>query len=164
MGKRGIQPWNRPRSILQRFFEKVGPPDANGCWPWLGAISTNKHGHGGYGNFFLPCPKGGRKWIAMMAHVFSYEFHTHKQIPPGLEPDHKCRNRACVNYEHLEPVTRQVNILRGESPAAVNAKKTHCNNGHPLSGNNLRIEGGRRRCRQCARAAYLRWEQSHGIK
>lgn len=78
---------------------------------------------------------------------------THGQdIPEGLTLDHLCRNRACVNPEHLEPVTHRENILRGENHVAVRAAMTHCPKGHPLSGDNLdrwNAEQGKRRCRAC---------------
>lgn len=64
-------------------------------------------------------------------------------VPAGLELDHLCRNRACCNPSHLEPVTHQENTRRSEGPTAVNARKTRCKNGHPL------IEGSRDRCKVC---------------
>lgn len=85
------------------------------------------------------------------AHRSAWEA-AHGPIPKGLEPDHLCRDRACINTEHMELVTHRENILRGESPQAKNARKTHCPLGHPLSGANLRVErDGRRRCRACYR-------------
>lgn len=52
-------------------------------------------------------------------------------IPDGLVLDHLCRNRACINPNHLEPVSTRVSILRGEGVMARHARKTHCPHGHP---------------------------------
>lgn len=73
-------------------------------------------------------------------------------IPTNYEIDHLCRHRGCCNPWHLEPVTGRINILRGASVSAENARKTHCPSGHPYSGSNLRVDDtGRRYCRACAR-------------
>lgn len=71
-------------------------------------------------------------------------------IADGLEPDHLCEVTLCVRPSHLEPVTHRVNILRGQSPAAQNARKTHCLKGHEFTAENTyeRPDGGRR-CRTC---------------
>jgi hypothetical protein len=71
-------------------------------------------------------------------------------IPTGLQLDHLCRTRACVNHFHLEPVTRRENILRGDSPSAVHARKTHCVRGHEFNEENTSIRSdGSRSCRKC---------------
>jgi hypothetical protein len=71
-------------------------------------------------------------------------------IPTGLQLDHLCRTRACVNPAHLEPVTRRENILRGESPSAVHARKTHCIRGHEFTPENTHTRSdGSRSCRKC---------------
>jgi len=82
------------------------------------------------------------------AHRKAYE-RAKGQIPPGLQLDHLCRNRRCVNPDHLEPVTRKENILRGESFSAQNARKTHCERGHELTPENTYMRKDSRGGRQC---------------
>jgi len=133
-------------SLLPRNVAiKIGPPIMAGyrtpCWPWI-AAKTN-----GYG-------------------VVQHKGHVQRAhrvirtiligpIPGGLEPDHLCRNRWCVNPEHTEPVTGWVNILRGESQSAKHARQTHCLRGHAFTLENtyLRKRGHKteRFCRECCR-------------
>ncbi len=121
------------------FWSKV---DATGdCWIWTRA--TNKHGYG--------CAR--HQGQRQLAHRTAYELLV-GPIPDGLEPDHLCRNSPCVNPDHIELVTHRTNSLRGYSPPARNARKTHCLRGHPFSGDNLRITPtGGRVCRACHRIA-----------
>lgn len=81
-------------------------------------------------------------------------------VPHGKQLDHLCRVRSCWNPNHLEPVTRKENILRGFSPPAMRARQTECIHGHPLSGNNLLISFRfglpGRICRACKRDAWHR--------
>ena len=76
-------------------------------------------------------------------------------IPPGHDIDHLCRERACINAWHFEPVPRAVNTYRGIGPSAANKRKTHCPRGHELSGENLILGTKRgkpnRKCRVCTR-------------
>lgn len=105
------------------------------CWIWPRATKD------GYTFVYLE----GKQ---IRTHRASYE--TFKgPIPPGLEPDHTCRNRACMNPDHLEAVTHRTNVLRGEGLAAKNARKTHCKNGHPYDGF---YQGMGRCCMICKRA------------
>lgn len=67
------------------------------------------------------------------------------EIPEGLVLDHLCRVRCCVNPAHLEPVTNEENIRRGER-----AHRMQCANGHPFDESNTRIDSDRRTCRRCA--------------
>ena len=81
-------------------------------------------------------------------------------IADGLQIDHLCRVRCCVNPAHLEPVTPRENTLRGVGVTAKNAAKTHCSKGHPLSDENLLVlASGRRVCRACARSNGKRYKE-----
>jgi hypothetical protein len=72
-------------------------------------------------------------------------------VPKGLVLDHLCRNRGCVNPSHLEPVTQQVNTLRGAGPAARNANKAHCKWGHEFTPENTGVDKrGKRWCKTCS--------------
>lgn len=137
-----------PRGPLaDRFWQKVDKggavpeyrPDLGGCWVWLAHKNNN-----GYGYIWT---KGER----VEAHRVSYELHK-GPIPEGLEIDHLCRVRHCVNPEHLEAVTERENKLRSGGMASRNAAKTHCPQGHPYSAWNTKDDAGSRRCRTCKNA------------
>jgi hypothetical protein len=126
----------RHGSPAKRFWTKVEKTQS--CWEWQASKTRD-----GYGNFSI----GDHRMV--LAHRFSYETLV-GPVPDGLDLDHLCRNRACVNPTHLEPVTRAENVYRGIAPAAINKRKTYCIRGHPLSGENLRFtRAGKRVCREC---------------
>lgn len=139
MGARGPA----PRPVVERFAEHVALTDS-GCIVWLAGTNAV-----GYGQFRLSPADGCRR---VYAHRWSYEHHI-GPIPDGLHLDHLCRVRHCVNPDHLEPVTLAENVLRGESGPAKNARKTHCPQGHPYSGDNLYVRPNARQrvCLQCRR-------------
>lgn len=125
------------RPVADRFWDRVFPEPNSGCWLWMGARSG-----GGYGIIEDNCQR-------IYAHRLSYELH-YGAVPTGMYLDHLCRVRCCVNPDHLEPVTKRENTLRGISPTAVNFNKARCIRGHLLAGENLRVwADGHRHCRQC---------------
>ena len=132
-----MQPHSTP---LQRFFAKVDITD--GCWNWTAGTRR-----GGYGQFFIR-KRADRSHVVATAHRFCYEALL-GEIPDGLEPDHLCRNPACVRPDHLELVTHRENSIRGTSFAS-RANNTHCIHGHEFDEKNTLIrKNGTRACRRC---------------
>lgn len=142
------------RNIKPDRIEKRIARDPSGCWLWTGRIDI-----GGYGLAWVN--DGSRRGVNRKAHRVVWELHR-GPIPPGLTLDHLCRVRRCCNPDHLEVTTQQVNILRGEGVAAMNAAKGMCPNGHPYSGANLAVWGDRRYCRTCQRAKVKRLRAKRG--
>lgn len=125
-------------ATTQRFRSKyrIGK---SGCWLWTSPLPPS-----GYARYTI-----GYK--AYQAHRLSYETYI-GPIPDGLQLDHLCRVRHCVNPTHVEPVTNWENLKRGVGPSAINARKTRCNRGHPYTEDNTHINpAGARRCRKCHR-------------
>lgn len=121
------------------------------CWYFARALSK-----AGYGVIW-----NGEKVV--LAHRFMYESVV-GEIPKGLELDHLCRNRSCINPEHLEPVTRRENTVRGLAPIVngmLQKNKTHCPRGHEYNEENTYIRRDRpshRDCRKCRSEARQRFE------
>lgn len=131
-----------------RFWSFVVKTDT--CWEWIGQVSNY-----GYGQFTDNYSQ--KKW---MAHRFAYTMLV-GPIPDGLVIDHLCRQRACVNPAHLEPVTHRVNAIRGNGCSGLNYRKTHCKHGHLFDAQNTHITtDGFRRCRTCIR----RWAENARLR
>ena len=123
------------------FTSHVAIPDEQGCMLWTASLGSD-----GYGLFGIKT--GAGKWCRVGAHRLSYQ-HFIGPIPQGLELDHLCRNRKCVNPIHLEAVTHRVNIFRGNTLAANYAARTHCKRGHLYDASNTGWRGTGRLCLTC---------------
>jgi hypothetical protein len=140
----------KPRAVrpaVDRILDKV--VDRVGCWIYTGSLNPS-----GYGQVNVGRRGEGR----VMTHRATYEFFR-AEIPEGLFLDHLCRNRACVNPWHLEPVTPKVNSERGDMAGngEHHRSKTECVHGHPFTPENtLRTTQGHRQCRTCHNARALR--------
>lgn len=136
-------------NVVERLLKKIDRTD-NGCWIWTGAMQSN-----GYGTAVV-----GYKQTTAHRHIYQATFGG---LSKDLQLDHLCRNRACVNPNHLEPVSQRENILRGNGVAAINSKKTVCKNGHQYNEHNTyqRIRNGRpeRDCKVCRTEAVNRFKE-----
>lgn len=134
------------KDIHNRFWSKVNK--TNRCWIWKAQINT-----AGYGIFWF----NGKN---TRAHRYAFET-VRKEIPMGLQLDHLCRNRACVNPYHLEPVTQSVNSSRGRGrlSAKLRTRKiTCCPRGHMYDEKNTIIKRGARHCRECQRQRMIEYK------
>ena len=140
----------RKQTLEERFWRRVEKTDD--CWIWRGGMSSKGYGLLGIG------VQGER----VNAHRYAYELLV-GPIPPGLEIDHLCRVRHCVNPAHLEPVTGRENTRRGEAGrwhAIERSLTTHCPNRHPFDdANTYRRPDGARGCRECMREATRQWRK-----
>lgn len=123
----------------------------SGCWEWVGRIGSD-----GYGRWTRHV--GGRT-IGTTAHRALWE-RTLGPLSDDLDLDHLCRNRGCVRLDHLEPVSRRENVLRGIGVAAIHALKTHCANGHLFDAANTYVNPNKKHpCRACRKCH----QDSHGV-
>jgi hypothetical protein len=137
--------YENDNTLRDRLFAKVSPEPNSGCWLWDGAIGTD-----GYGAIRAHRDSDGVR-ARVTAHRVSYRL-AKGPIPNGLWLDHICRVRSCVNPDHLEPVTPQINILRGESVGAIAVRTNQCKRGHKFTPSNTKTrKDGSRRCLTCAK-------------
>lgn len=136
--------------LLLSVQKNVG---ANECWIWSWQLNDT-----GYGTLKVNAKR-------RTAHRVAYELR-YGEIPKGLELDHLCRNRACINPLHLEPVTHKENMSRGDKLAMSRPQreKTHCKNGHELVVDNLYLyEEGRRICRACKLISVAKYQAKKSV-
>lgn len=132
---------------LPDFYTKIRYSE-NGCWNWMGSLKPY-----GYGHFSI-------RHRARKAHRFSWEVHR-GLIPRGLHLDHLCMNKACVNPDHLEPVTPAENLRRSRVARGLTDDRKSCKYGHNWATNKV-FQGGIWRCQVCRRAAVARYYRKWG--
>lgn len=132
----------------QRFMALVKVDPATGCWLWQGSLTRALEP---YPRFYDP-----EKKKTFRAHRWAYE-HWIGAVPADWDVHHECRNKLCVRPDarHLIAKPKLQHVIEEGVPPGVNALKTHCPEGHPLSGDNLMLVGKRRR--QC----YTCWLKRH---
>ncbi len=130
--------------FLTKFWSRV--KKSNNCWEWTATLDGR-----GYGKCYW-------KHKQLSSHIISYQLMV-GDVPEGLELDHLCRNKKCVNPDHLEAVTHRENMLRGFAPSAIHARKTHCPQGHLYNGINLITYGTNRKCRICKNATQRKYKK-----
>ncbi|MCH8852769.1 MAG: HNH endonuclease [Planctomycetes bacterium] len=144
-----------PEALLQRTYDRIlsrSRRTPEGCLVWEGNKTPKGYGTIGY------YVRGKKPKAYVHRVVWQYNYG---EMADGLVTDHLCRNRGCVEISHLEAVTPRVNILRGESVVAKNARKTHCLRGHPFDGTQL----NGRKCKSCDRERVReRRQTSHALK
>ena len=123
---------------VEKFLCKINAVDGN-CWNWSGEISKE-----GYGLFSISSKR-------FFAHRISFEMFKEK-LNTSLVIDHVCRNRKCVNPDHLRQVTTRINNIENSiSLFAKKSSQSHCVNGHEFSEDSIYWEKGRRKCVKCRR-------------
>jgi hypothetical protein len=127
--------------------------NANGCWVW-----TKYRDRNGYGRLYV----GNR---VVLAHRFAYEAFI-GPVPNGLPLDHLCRNRACCNPRHADPVPQVQNLHRSpETVNTINAAKTACPRDHPYDSVNTYVDStGARHCRACRSDANRRYRDRRALR
>jgi HNH endonuclease len=137
-------------TLREKLIDGLSISGASECWEWKRGRSE------GYGTIYV---KGDH----FLVHRVMYELYR-GPIPEGRQIDHLCRNRGCGNPSHMEVVTTRVNILRGMSPSAVNARKTHCVHGHEFTAENTKPRrDGSRICRECERKLKREWARRNRL-
>jgi hypothetical protein len=153
---------------LSEMFDRCIPIPFSGCWAWNGTVAYD-----GYGR--LP---SGRRGVTFPAHRVAYEY-AKGPIPDGMQIDHLCRVKCCINPDHLEAVTPSINVLRGLVPTTASKHMKslqdrlkaelrsdpapHCKRGHPFDDENTYVDkNGFWHCRECKRTAFRKWQQAGG--
>jgi hypothetical protein len=154
-----------PTTLAELYARTLRMP-RSGCLVWDGLLI-----HNGYGRISIGSKQAAELGVrrTVLVHRLAWEI-ANGPIPKGMQIDHLCRNRACINVDHLEVVTPSENVRRGDGPAlssirmtamvkARAAAVTHCPNGHEYTPENTYTHNGCRTCRICQRIRSTAWKQ-----
>lgn len=144
-----------PEHSIARIRQRI-EVSPSGCWIWTGGTSS------GYGRVAFLCSDDGiKRWGSTHRIIYTAE---RGPIPDGMDLDHQCHDpvhcqperaadcphRRCCNPDHLLPMTRQANLLRGGTIPARRSAITHCPAGHAYTPENTLTDRlGRRTCKEC---------------
>jgi hypothetical protein len=144
------RPEHIDQGLWDRFWSKTHPAVGRSrCIIWIAGVQTD-----GYGQF-------GIKGKNIVAHRVVYGWLV-GEVDGEKHIHHTCGNRLCVNPEHLKQLSAKEHLLLGNSPPSKNSRKTHCLNGHPLSGGNLYLDkSGHRSCKICGLTYNKAWNAAH---
>lgn len=123
--------------FLDRLWAKIEPEPMSGCWLWTAAVNPKGYGQAKYQGRNQP------------AHRITWEVLGGNSSTLGLTLDRLCKVRCCVNPAHLRELPLRDNILIGNGPCAVNARKIHCIHGHSYWAHRLRHGKPVRVCKVC---------------
>lgn len=143
-------------SCHDKMMSNIMPEPNSGCWLWMGFVAPN-----GYGK---TATRRGGGWTTTYAHREMYKMLV-GEIPNGLDLDHKCRVRCCVNPDHLRPVTRSENVRLGIGNRTALLKRTHCKRGHEYNEKNTKYMTSpfnglpTRKCMICDRMSHIRYRR-----
>jgi len=130
----------------EKFLSKVIAKEKD-CWRWSGFINNY-----GYGEMII----NGKSY---RTHRISFSIFNGELID-GMVIDHICKNKSCINPDHLRQVTQKFNCLdNSSSPLAENSRKTHCKNGHELTEDNIYKKKNWRCCLACKKIDHIRHNQ-----
>jgi hypothetical protein len=143
----GLATWYQDKAVLGRFLSKFLENKETGCIEWVSCKTQGSYGHFKFKGRMVLAHR--LNWIRLVG-----------PIPDGLVLDHKCRNRSCINIEHLRLVSHKTNCLENSvGISALNSHKTHCPKGHELKGRNV-IRTKKNRTRESYRACKICWNHS----
>jgi hypothetical protein len=146
------------KTTLELFHEKYIVDPVTGCWQWQAGTCGR-----GYSKIGYTRPDGTRRTVGAYKWIME---QIHGPIAPGYEPDHLCRNKLCVNPDHMEIVTRAENNRRRVAAYRENGKEMHwklrasgkCREGHEMTPENtIDKKDGTRTCRTCRQKFQRKW-------
>lgn len=164
----------KDEALYQKLISRIRIDEATGCWLWTGPYwHRRKWAQNRYGYISIPHPRRPGRQLSLGTHR-AMLWAIHGPLTPQQCACHRCDVPLCINPEHLFVGSMRDNIHDSRSKNRHHeGKKTHCDKGHPLSGDNLYVGkqagkkiGIRRVCRTCQREvhkspSYIAWRREY---